>query len=72
MNTISATRDSVCMGDDCDAPHFESFSYGREEMLSEFLTKLYGYVACVGGRTIRWFVVYAEALVSILGLILQS
>ena len=56
MSTISATRDSVCMGDDCDAPHCESFSYTRDEMLSEFLTKLYRYVACVGGRTIRWTV----------------
>lgn len=56
MGTIRATRDSVCMGDDCDAPHFESFSYTREEMLSGFLTKLYRYVARIGGKTVRWTV----------------
>ena len=56
MSTVRATRDSVCMGDDCEAPHSQSFFYIEDEMLSEFLTKLYGYVACVRGRTVRWTV----------------
>lgn len=35
--TIHAERDSVCMGDDCNAPNAEELPYNSDECLYEFL-----------------------------------
>lgn len=39
QRTILATRSSVCMGDDCNAPNAEELSYTAYECLYEFLVK---------------------------------
>lgn len=37
LRTIHAERDSVCMGDDCNAPNTEEIPYNPNECLYEFL-----------------------------------
>lgn len=34
---IKATRDSVCMGDDCNAPNTKFLEYNPEQLLSEWI-----------------------------------
>lgn len=49
---IRAERDSVCMGDDCDAPNTRYLDYGPDERLSEFMDSVANYVPLM---TWTWF-----------------
>lgn len=42
--TITAERQSVCMGDDCNAPHLTELKYNDNTMLSEFMKEIDDYV----------------------------
>ena len=55
---IEATRDSVCMGDDCHAPHAEDLLFWDETLLSEFLATVGGYVPAM--RNASWRVMDQE------------
>lgn len=41
---VHARRDSVCMGDDVNAPHDEEIAYDPETLLSEFLDEVADYL----------------------------
>ncbi len=41
---IVATRDSVCMGDDCMAPNRCDIPYHKEDKLSDLMSYVYQYV----------------------------
>lgn len=46
--TILAERDSVCMGDDCNAPNSEEIPYNSDECLYDFLVnRLAKYVPAI-------------------------
>ncbi len=53
---ISITRDSVCMGDDCLAPHRIEFSILEDSNLEEIfqILKDKSYLASVSGTTHSW------------------
>lgn len=52
---IYAERDSVCMGDDCNAPNEKYLDYAADELLSEFLTSVAQYVPSM--RDVVWSIV---------------
>lgn len=41
---IKATRESVCMGDDCDAPNVRELDYKPDQLFSEWLSVVADYV----------------------------
>ncbi len=48
--TIEAERESVCMGDDCNAPHYVHLEYDPNQLLSEWmLNTVLGYVPIMRG-----------------------
>ena len=48
--TIEAERDSVCMGDDCNAPHYVHLEYDPNQLLSEWMqSTVLGYVPNMKG-----------------------
>ncbi|TRO25491.1 hypothetical protein EQ831_24635 [Pseudomonas sp. ALS1279] len=53
---IKVERDSVCMGDDIDAPHSYSFKLPCDASLSDVFEHLAGkrYLASVAGRNHSW------------------
>jgi hypothetical protein len=53
---IKVERDSVCMGDDVDAPHSYSFKLPLDASLSDVFKHLAGkrYMASVAGRNHSW------------------
>jgi len=53
---IKVERDSVCMGDDVDAPHSYSFKLPLNAKLSDIFKHLAGkrYLASVAGRSHSW------------------
>jgi hypothetical protein len=53
---VKVERDSVCMGDDIDAPHSYSFKLPREATLNDVFKHLAGkrYLASVAGRNHSW------------------
>lgn len=53
---VKVERDSVCMGDDIDAPHSYSFRLPCEATLNDVFTHLAGkrYLASVAGRNHSW------------------
>ncbi|WP_166837609.1 hypothetical protein [Rheinheimera pleomorphica] len=53
---IKVERDSVCMGDDVDAPHSYSFKLPCDSSLSDVFKHLAGkrYLASVAGRNHSW------------------
>jgi hypothetical protein len=55
-NLIEVERDSVCMGDDVDAPHSYSFKVSANTTLSEVFEHLARkhYLASVAGRNHSW------------------
>lgn len=55
---IEAVRDSVCMGDDCMAPHLEEFSCKGDTMLSDFMALLKDYVPAM--KNVVWEVLCDE------------
>ena len=56
---IRVTRASVCMGDDCFAPHEEFISYDSEEKLSTWFNKIIEYLPTVKGRSM--WKIYADS-----------
>ncbi len=59
MTKIDAERDSVCMQDDCLAPHCKKLECEEGLMLSSFMYELLGYVPSAGSNTV-WDI-YANA-----------
>ena len=53
---IEVERDSVCIGDDCDAPHSYSFKFSNNSALSEVFEHLERkrYLASVAGKNHSW------------------
>ena len=53
---VQVTRDSVCMGDDIDAPHSYSFSLNSSVTLAELFSHLErkNYLASVAGFNHTW------------------
>ncbi|MGN1458568.1 MAG: hypothetical protein ACI4XP_11575 [Acutalibacteraceae bacterium] len=51
-DTIHAERDSVCMGDDCNAPNARDLKYSKNELLSEFMNSVAKYVPAM--KNIVW------------------
>jgi hypothetical protein len=53
---IKVERDSVCMGDDVNAPHSYSFKLPCDAILNDVFTHLAGkrYLASVAGRDHSW------------------
>lgn len=56
---IRVTRASVCMGDDCFAPHEEFISYDSDEKLSTWFNKIIEYLPTVKGRSL--WKIYADS-----------
>ena len=56
MILINVERDSVCMGDDMDAPHAYKFKIAEEATLSELFSNLEKkrYLAGVAGKNHSW------------------
>lgn len=55
LNQINAERESVCMGDDCNAPNAKELEYSTNELLSDFLDSVAGYVPSM--KNVVWSVV---------------
>jgi Na+-transporting NADH:ubiquinone oxidoreductase subunit NqrA len=53
---VNVERDSVCMGDDVDAPHSYSFRVSSTATLKDIFVHLSreGYLASVAGRNYSW------------------
>lgn len=49
---IHMERQSVCMGDDCNAPNAQDISYRYNETLSSFMLKVMDYVPAM--KNVRW------------------
>ncbi len=49
---VVLTRDSVCMGDDCHAPHQQDVTFDGATALSEFVAQVAGYPLRMRGA--RW------------------
>ena len=67
---IQVTRDSVCMGDDVEAPHYYSFSAEASTSLSTIFSHLSSrnYLASVAGRNHSWSaVVNGDVVATFLG-----
>ena len=62
MVKIDAERDSVCMQDDCLAPHCKSLECEEDLLLSRFMYELLDYVPSAGDNTV-WDI-YANATCS--------
>ena len=52
MLRINAERDSVCMQDDCLAPHCKVLECEEDLMLSRFMYELLGYAPSAGSNTV--------------------
>lgn len=55
---IEVARDSVCMGDDCMAPHLEEFPLKHDTMLSDFMVTLKSYVPAM--KNVTWEILCGE------------
>lgn len=67
---IQVTRDSVCMGDDVEAPHYYSFSADANTSLNTIFSHLSSknYLASVAGRNHSWSaVVNGDVVATFLG-----
>lgn len=64
MDQIYAERDSVCMGDDCNAPNARYLDYAANELLSEFMDSVAGYVPSM--RDVVWSVVCKDKTIAYL------
>ncbi|MBD0674663.1 hypothetical protein [Streptomyces sp. CBMA156] len=49
---VILTRDSVCMGDDCHAPHQQECTFDSATTLGDFVTRIAGYPLRMRGA--RW------------------
>ncbi len=65
---IKVERDSVCMGDDVDAPHSYSFKLPLNASLSDVFKHLAGkrYLASVAGRNHSWEAIIGNTLAKFL------
>lgn len=63
---IKVERDSVCMGDDCDAPHSYIFKISNNSALSEVFEHLERkrYLASVAGKKHSWEAVIENSSVA--------
>lgn len=61
--TIHAERDSICMGDDCNAPNADELPYKEEEKLSHFLRTVASYIPV---RRYVWAVYCDERLLALI------
>lgn len=64
FNQIYAERDSVCMGDDCNAPNAEYLDYTTNELLSEFMDSVARYVPCM--KDVVWSVTCKDKTIAYL------
>lgn len=64
VNRIYAERDSVCMGDDCNAPNAKYLDYATDELLSEFMDAVAGYVPSM--KDVVWSVVCKDKTIAYL------
>lgn len=55
---VEVTRDSVCMGDDCMAPHLEEFPFKYDAMLSDLMVTLKAYVPAM--KMVTWEIFCGE------------
>lgn len=62
--TIYAKRDSVCMGDDCNAPNAGKLCYTRNELLSEFMDSVARYVPSM--KNVVWSVICKDRTIAYL------
>jgi hypothetical protein len=55
--SLTVWRDSVCAGDDCDAPHERAFAMPSEFTLGQTAAQLLGssYLASISGGKATWF-----------------
>ena len=60
-NRIRLERESVCMGDDCNAPNAKDLEYAANELLSEFMDSVAGYVPSM--ENVVWSVVTSQGKV---------
>lgn len=49
---VMLTRDSVCMGDDCYAPHQQDYTFDADTTLGDFVTRVADYPLRMRGA--RW------------------
>lgn len=64
MKYFHAERQSVCMGDDCNAPNAAELAYDKDMMLSEFMSVIMKYVPAM--RNCRWIVFFDRDKVAVL------
>ena len=64
---VSVERDSVCMGDDVDAPHSYNFRISSTATLNDIFVHLSkeSYLASVAGRNHSWQAVINDQLVAV-------
>lgn len=55
LNQIHAERESVCMGDDCNAPNAKELEYTTNELLSDLLDSVAQYVPSM--KNVVWSVI---------------
>jgi len=55
---LNVERDSVCAGDDIDAPHAKRFAFGGKATLAEAVSAIIGtgYLATIAGGEATWIV----------------
>lgn len=64
LNKIHAERDSVCMGDDCNAPNAKDLDYETNELLSSFMDSVANYVPHM--KDVVWNVVCKDRTIAYL------
>lgn len=64
LHKIYVERDSVCMGDDCNAPNAKELYYGDHDRLSDFMIEVANYVPAM--RNVVWSVACADEIIAYL------
>jgi hypothetical protein len=65
---MNVERDSVCAGDDIDAPHTKQFTFLENDTLAEALSAIVqgGYLANIAGGNATWIVEAAGKAVAVI------
>lgn len=65
---LSVERDSVCAGDDCDAPHSKQFAFDQNVSLTEVVSSIVnsGYLAFVAGGNATWVFQVGEKRIAVI------
>lgn len=63
-NKVHAERDSVCMGDDCNAPNAKDLYYASNERLSDFMDSVSRYVPSM--RNVVWSIECKDKVIAYL------